>query len=474
MSIIPVILCGGNGTRLWPLSREALPKQFMSLDGDRTLFRDTIARIAGLTEAEAPLVVSNAAQRFLVAEQLRQSGREARIILEPDRRNTAPAVAAAALVAQGGAGESEDDPLLLVLPADHSLAAVDAFLDAVRTGAELASEGFLVTFGVQPLAAETGFGYIRRGDPAGGGYLVSRFVEKPDAQTAREFIQSGDYFWNSGIFLFRASVYLDALNRYAPAIYEAAAEAVEGGYSDLDFIRLGEKAFRSCPADSVDYAVLEKSPDVRVVALDSPWSDLGSWPALFEAGQPDERGNVSVGDVVERGARGCYLHAQDRLLAVVGMEDAVVVETADAVLVARQDRAQEVREVVETLRAQGREEVVFHRRVLRPWGSFEGLVRSERFQVKRITVNPGHILSLQKHHHRAEHWVVVRGTAKVTVDGEVSILTEDQSTYVPLGSVHRLENPGRIPLEIIEVQTGSYLGEDDIVRLEDAYSRDRQ
>ena len=470
--ILPVVLSGGAGTRLWPLSRELYPKQLLPLLGAQTMLQQTLARLDGMDEAGAPLVVCNEAHRFMVAEQLRELAVEpAAIILEPCGRNTAPAVAVAALQAVAGG----EDPLLLVLPADHVIPRIAPFQAAVRTGERLARQGHLVTFGIVPDKPETGYGYIQAGarcpEPGEDGFRVAAFVEKPDLATAQNYLAAGGYFWNSGMFLFRASSYLEELERHAPQMLAACRRAHAGMARDLDFCRLGGEEFAACPADSIDYAVMEKTDRAVVVPLDAGWSDVGSWSALWEAEERNGEGNVLQGDVLVTDARNCYLHASSRLLATVGVEDLVVVETADAVLVAGRDRVQEVKGIVERLKRDGRGEALLHRRVNRPWGTYECIDAAERFQVKRIVVRPGATLSLQMHHHRAEHWVVVRGTARVSRGEEVLLLSENQSTYIPLGVRHRLENPGKIPLELIEIQSGSYLGEDDIVRFEDSYGR---
>lgn len=467
--IIPVILSGGAGTRLWPLSRELYPKQLLPLVTDKTLLQDTVARLDGLDQLVAPLVVCNEDHRFLVAEQLRQLQREAEaIILEPCGRNTAPAVALAALYAR----RQDENPVLLVLPADHLIRDVAAFQQVVRTGLAAAEQGKLVTFGIVPDTAETGYGYIRAATVSTGEAVpVASFVEKPDRQTAQSYLDSGDYFWNSGMFMFAAQRYLDELQRYRPDILKACVDAVAGMSGDLDFQRPDETAFASCPAESIDYAVMEQTDQAMVIPLDAGWNDIGAWSALWDVQEHDENGNVTIGDVLTTDTRNSYIHARRRLVATVGVDDLVVVETADAVLVAQRDQVQQVKVIVEELKRRRRGEVLLHRRVSRPWGAYEGVDAGERFQVKRITVNPGAALSLQKHHHRAEHWVVVKGTALVTCGKQKRLLGENQSTYIPLGEVHRLENPGQIPLEIIEVQSGSYLGEDDIVRLEDVYGR---
>jgi mannose-1-phosphate guanylyltransferase/mannose-6-phosphate isomerase len=467
--LIPVILSGGAGTRLWPLSRELHPKQLLALSGgDRTMLQETVARVAGLPDVAASVVVCNEAHRFLVAEQLRQLGGAApEILLEPVGRNTAPAIALAAHAAM-----ANGDPLLLVLPADHVIRDVQAFQDAVRLALSSAEAGKLVTFGVVAHQPETGYGYIRRGGGAGPVYTIDRFVEKPDLETARRFVASGDYYWNSGMFLFRASRYLEELERHAPDIAEACRKASASGRRDLDFIRVDADAFAGCRSDSIDYAVMEKTLDAIVVPLDAGWSDVGSWSSLHAAVEQDARGNVLRGDVITEDTDGCFVYSQSRLVAVVGLKDHVVVETKDAVLVAPKERVQDVKALVARLKASGRYEHSLHREVFRPWGSYDSVESGERYQVKRLTVKPGASMSLQLHHHRAEHWIVVSGTARITRNDEVFLLEENQSTYIPLGARHRIENPGKITLHIIEVQSGSYLGEDDIVRFEDRYGRE--
>lgn len=468
--IVPVILSGGAGTRLWPLSRELYPKQLLPLVGEQTMLQETVTRLRGLAGLGAPLVVCNESHRFLVAEQLRAIGvNPSAIVLEPVGRNTAPAVAVAALLA-GAGGE---DPILLVLPADHVITDSAALRAAVQAGVALAEEGRLLTFGIVPDKPETGYGYIRAGAPLGPvkAYAVAEFKEKPDLQTAEGYLASGNYYWNSGMFLFRASTFLAELERFAPQMLTACRKAVAGAARDLDFTRLDGEAFAACPGNSIDYAVMEKTAAAAVIPLAAGWSDVGSWSALWEVGARDADGNVVKGDVLTKDVRNCYLHASTRMVAAVGVEDHVIVETGDAVLVASRDRVQDVKAIVEQLKLRKRDEALLHRRVNRPWGAYECIDAAERFQVKHITVNPGATLSLQMHHHRAEHWIVVRGTARVTCDDKVLTLSENQSTYIPLGVTHRLENPGKIPLELIEVQSGSYLGEDDIVRFEDNYGR---
>ena len=473
--LIPVILSGGSGTRLWPLSRELYPKQLLPLVGRHTMLQETVARVSGLPGLAGPVVVCNESHRFMVAEQLRESGAATQaIVLEPVGRNTAPAVAVAALVALGrvrAAGDAATDPVLLVLPADHVIRDTAAFQAAVTIGLGAAEAGQLVTFGVVPDRAETGYGYIRRSPGSGPSYPVQQFVEKPDAATAAGYVASGDYYWNSGMFMFRASVYLEELQRHAPAMRAACEAAVAAGARDLDFTRLPKDEFAACPGDSIDYAVMEKTARAVVVPLDAGWSDVGSWSALQDALPTDERGNVISGDVLTHDTTGCYLHSTSRLIGAVGLRDHVVVETKDAVLVAPRDRVQDVKSLVSQLKAQNRYETSLHREVFRPWGSYDSVDSGERFQVKRLVVKPGASMSLQLHHHRAEHWIVVSGTARITRGEEVFLLGENESTYIPMGARHRIENPGKVELHIIEVQSGSYLGEDDIVRFEDIYGR---
>jgi len=474
--IVPVILSGGAGTRLWPLSRELYPKQLLPLVGDRTMLQDTALRLSGLANRNAPLVVCNEAHRFMVAEQLRQSGQEASaVILEPVGRNTAPAVAVAALSTM----EQGEDHVLLVLPADHVIKNAKALCKAVNDGLGAVEEGALLTFGIVPTAPETGYGYIRRGakqevrsaKPGHEIYPVQEFVEKPALATAEEYLDSGNYYWNSGMFMFKASAYLAELEKHAPEILSASRKAWQGRVSDLDFIRLDGEAFAACPSESIDYAVMEKTAQAMVIPLDAGWSDVGSWAALWEVGEADTQGNVSFGDVIDVDCTGSYLHGGSRLVAGVGLQDTVVVETSDAVLVVAKDRVQDVKQVVEHLKSSEREEHLLHRRVNRPWGAYEGLDSGDGFLVKRITVNPGASLSLQRHKHRAEHWIVVRGIADVTCENVVQTLVANQSFYIPIGQMHRLSNPGETILEIIEVQTGELLSEDDIERFDDVYGR---
>ena len=486
MRIQPVILCGGSGTRLWPLSREQHPKQLLALNGDSlSMLQHTLRRLDGLAigplPPAPPLVLTNEAHRFMVADQLRALGvRPAAIILEPAGKGTAPALTLAALHAV-----AEDDPVLIAMPSDHAISGSAAFHEAVLRGAALAAEGCIVAFGIPPESPETGYGYIRAGEELHPGrtppaHVIGSFVEKPDAETARRYVESGSYLWNSGMYLVRASVWIETLSRLRPEILGACERAHGQGARDGDFYRADGQAFAECPQDSIDYAVMERlgaqrarngGPAAVVVSLRAGWSDVGAWDALWKIGAKDGDGNVMSGDVCAVDTRGALVVAQHRLVACVGLDDVVVVETPDAVMVARRDRAQDVKSVVSLLKGQARPECQNHRKVFRPWGSYDGLDSGERFQVKRIIVNPGAALSLQLHYHRAEHWVVVRGTARVTRGDEVFLLTENQSTYIPLGVRHRLENPGCVPLEIIEVQSGVYLGEDDIVRFEDTYGR---
>ncbi|WP_115513909.1 mannose-1-phosphate guanylyltransferase/mannose-6-phosphate isomerase [Xanthomonas arboricola] len=463
--VLPIILSGGSGTRLWPLSRESYPKQFLPLVGDKSMLQATWLRSAPVA-GHAPIVVANEEHRFMAAEQLQQLGvKPSAILLEPKGRNTAPAIAVAALEAMRDGA----DPLLLVLPSDHVIQNEAAFQAAVTAAAAAAEQGKLVTFGIKPTAPETGYGYIKAGAGTGA-TAVERFVEKPDLATAQGYLASGEYYWNSGMFLFRASRYLEELRKFHPAIADACQKAWENGKRDADFPRLDKDAFAASPSDSIDYAVMEKTADAVVVPLDAGWNDVGSWSSLLDVSEQDAHGNAHHGDVIQVDCRNTYAYGS-RLIAMVGLEDVVVVETPDAVLVGHRDRIQEVKDVVGRIKADGRSEATWHRKVYRPWGAYDSIDMGQRHQVKRITVKPGAVLSLQMHHHRAEHWIVVSGTAEVTRGDEVLLLTENQSTYIPLGVTHRLRNPGKLPLELIEVQSGSYLGEDDIVRFEDTYGR---
>lgn len=471
MTIIPVILCGGSGTRMWPLSRSGYPKQFLALHGERSLLQQTLLRIVGIADGAAPMVLTNEEQRFLVAEQLRQIGVEgARIVLEPVARNTGPAIAAAAALA------SRDDPdaLLLVLPSDHLIENVEAFAESVSRAAPHARAGKLVTFGIAPTQPHTGYGYIRRGGELGAEHVcrVAEFVEKPDLARAESFLRTGEYLWNSGMFLFRAGSYLQELERFVPDVLRHVTESVNRARQDLDFVRLDKDSFAQSRSDSIDYMVMEATERAVVVAASNlGWSDIGTWSALADISPRDENANTFRGDVVAHSTKNSFVRSEHRMVAVLGVENLIVIETADAVLVADKRSAQDVKTIVELLSAGGRSESETHRRVFRPWGSYEGIDSGDRFQVKRIVVNPGASLSLQMHYHRAEHWIVVRGTARVVNGENTRLLTENQSTYIPLGTLHRLENPGKVPLEMIEVQSGSYLGEDDIVRFEDNYGR---
>lgn len=451
---------------MWPLSREGYPKQFLSLLGNDSLLQATWQRVKSVASA-APIVVAGEDHRFMVAEQLREAGcPDATILLEPVGRNTAPAIAVAALEAMSKGG----DPLLLVLPSDHVIADVAAFQNAVREGAAAAEAGKLVTFGIVPTAAETGYGYIKAA--AGEGVrAVERFVEKPDAETAQHYVDSGSYFWNSGMFLFKASSYIDALAAHQPGILAASREALTNARRETDFVRLDREAFERSPSDSIDYAVMEKTASAAVLPIDAGWNDVGSWSALWAVAEQDTDGNAHHGDVIAEDCSNTFAWSDHRLVAMLGLQDVVVVDTADAVLVAHKDAVQAVKGIVSQLKAAGRSEASAHRKVYRPWGNYDSIDMGGRFQVKRITVNPGARLSLQMHHHRAEHWIVVSGTGRVTRGEETLMLSENQSTYIPLGVKHRLENPGVVPLELIEVQSGSYLGEDDIVRFDDVYGR---
>jgi mannose-1-phosphate guanylyltransferase/mannose-6-phosphate isomerase len=474
LPLVPVILSGGSGTRLWPMSRQHYPKQFIALTGDRSLFQATLHRLEGIADLAFTLVVCNDEHRFMAAEQLREmNANGVRIMLEPVGRNTAPAIAAAAFEI----GARMEDAVMLVLPADHLIKDCAAFRAAIADARIAATERHLVTFGIVPDRAETGYGYIHRGDPQDIAetrqplFAVDAFKEKPDQRVAEQYLAAGDYLWNSGMFCFSARRYLDELERHAPRMYAACAKAHAERTLDLDFIRLDQAAFETSPSDSIDYAVMEKTTHAVVIPLEAGWSDVGSWHSLWEVERRDGDNNIEIGDVVTEDCHGCYIHSGHRLVSAVGLQDHIVIETADAVLVVPRARAQDIRYIVEELKSGGRDEAVTHRKVFRPWGAYEGIDASSRFQVKRITVNPGQSLSLQMHHHRAEHWVVVTGTARVTRGDDIFLLSENESTFIPLGTQHRLENPGKIPLELIEVQSGSYLGEDDIIRFQDNYGR---
>ena len=468
--MIPIILSGGSGTRLWPLSRKMYPKQFLSLLHDQTMLQKTLSRLDGL-EHTAPILVCNNEHRFIVAEQARQLGIEdLSIILEPFGKNTAPAIAVAAI----HAAELADDPILLVLSADHEIPDEQAFCDAVRQAQPLAEAGKLVTFGIAPADAATGYGYIKRGNPEGSGFVVDEFVEKPDRSTAQEYLAAGDYYWNSGMFMFKAQAYLDELEKFNSDMVAHCRQAVGNMREDIGFLRLDSAAFGECESDSIDYAVMEKTDLACVIPMDAGWNDIGSWSSLWEQGKKDKSGNITHGDVMTSDTENSFVHSESRLVATVGVKDLVIIETHDAVLVADMDQAKEVKQIVERLKQEQREEENFHRIVYRPWGSFDSVDEGEGYKVKRISVKPGARLSKQMHHHRAEHWVVVRGTARVFRNDEIFDLHVNESVFIPLGATHYLENPGDTPLDVIEVQSGSYLEEDDIVRFEDIYGRSDQ
>ena len=470
--IVPVIMAGGSGTRLWPLSRQLHPKQFLSLLSEQTMLQETCSRLSDINH-QPPLFICGEGHRFTVAEQLRQGGFEfSHIVLEPEGRNTAPAVALAALQTMDDIPE-DVEVVLLVLAADHVIKNQQAFEEAVNIALPLAQQGQLVTFGIVPESPETGYGYIKTGGSLSHGFAmkVDGFVEKPDLSTAKAYLASGGYLWNSGMFMFKASQFLSELEEQRPDILAVCRQAMEKASVDIDFIRPDAKIFKTCPEDSIDYAVMEKTQSAVVVPIDCGWSDVGSWSALWEVSDKDANGNTTKGDVLALDSKNCFIQSDRKLIATLGLEDVVVVESDDAIMVANKNRVQDVKTIVAQLKEQGRSEASLHRKVYRPWGSYDSIDAGDRFQVKRIKVKPGGQLSLQMHHHRAEHWIVVSGTAVVTKGGQEFILSENESTYIPIGETHRLENPGAIPLEMIEVQSGSYLGEDDIVRLEDSYGR---
>ena len=482
-TLYPVILCGGSGTRLWPLSREQYPKQLLALVDDDTLLQSTVKRLSGLgtfldgVSVADPVIVTNESHRFLVAEQLREIGvSQPSIILEPCAKNTAPALSLAALHIQ----EKDENALMLVMPADHVIANPDAFKSAIKAGVGAAMKNGLVTFGIVPTHAETGFGYIKKSSGSDEVSQIQEFVEKPDAETADAYLKSCDYVWNSGMFLFTAGTWINSIKRFKPDIDSAVELAYASKKQDMDFVRIDTELFSKTPSDSIDYAVMENvtsssDGDLKgyVVSLDAGWSDVGSWDSLWEISAKNSEGNVIKGDVFVEDTNNSMIIAENRMVSVIGLSDIVVVETSDAIMIAEKKASQSVKKIVKQLADKNRSEIITHSKVMRPWGNYQSIDRGERFQVKRIVVNPGAQLSLQMHHHRAEHWIVVTGTAKVTRGEEVTLLSENESTYIPLGVKHRLENPGAIPLEIIEVQSGSYLGEDDIVRYKDEYGREK-
>lgn len=466
--IIPIIMAGGSGTRLWPLSRSLYPKQFLSLINENSLLQETLKRLDGLN-CLPPVIVSNNEHRFIVAEQLRQFGvDDFQIILEPVGRNTAPAVALAALKSL----ELHGDHHMLVLAADHAIQDIEAFHAAVLAAEQESVDNKLVTFGIVPTKPETGYGYIKKGEQVKNSvFKVNSFVEKPDLETAKNYLEQKCYLWNSGMFMFKASVYLDELKKFRPDILAACKESLSSASTDLDFIRLNSDVFAECPDESIDYAVMEKTQDCVVIPLDADWSDIGSWTSLWEISEKDEHENVSHGDLINYNSRNNYIYSEGSLISTVGVNNLIIVQTKDALLVAQQDNVQDIKKIVEILKKQKRSEHISHREVYRPWGRYDSVERGDRYQVKRITVKPGECLSTQMHHHRAEHWVVVAGTAKVTCGERTFFVTENESTFIPIGTVHTLENPGKIPLEVIEIQSGVYLGDDDIVRLSDKYGR---
>lgn len=469
--LLPVIMAGGTGSRLWPMSRELYPKQFLRLYGQRSMLQETVLRLDDV-DAREPVVICNQEHRFLVAEQLRQINKLSHnIILEPVGRNTAPAIALAAL----SAIENGDDPILLVLAADHIINNKLAFHQAIKSAFKFALQGRLVTFGIVPTGPETGYGYIHRGQEETLdeqiAYQVSRFVEKPNKETAESYIASGEYYWNSGMFIFRAKKYLEELEKFRPDILDACKAAIQGCKESDEFIKVDRDLFIACPDESVDYAVMEKTTDAVVVGLDADWSDVGSWSALWEVSPKDDKGNVLTGDTFLHNANNCYINTDEKLIAAIGVDDLVIINTKDAVLVVNKDQVQDVKKVVEYLKANHRSEYKRHREIYRPWGRCDVVVQTERFNVNRITVKPGAAFSMQMHHHRTEHWVILSGTGEVTIKDQKFLLTENQSTFIPIGAQHRLENPGKIPLELLEIQSGSYLGDDDIIRIKDQYGR---
>ncbi|ATG76516.1 mannose-1-phosphate guanylyltransferase/mannose-6-phosphate isomerase [Pseudoalteromonas sp. 1_2015MBL_MicDiv] len=465
--ILPVIMAGGSGTRLWPLSRGNYPKQFLPLSGEQTMLQNTISRLNGLVHSPA-MLICNEEHRFIAAEQVRQLGvQHSGLFLEPIGRNTAPAIALAAFKAV----EKGENPLLLILAADHVIDDTIAFQHSINQAVELAKQDKLVTFGIVGNKPETGYGYIKRGEQFNNGFVVDSFVEKPSLEMAKKYIDSGDYYWNSGMFLFKASRYLEELNTFRPDIYEACEKAMQVQNDDMDFVRIDKAAFEKCASESIDYAVMEHTKDAVVVPMDAGWSDVGGFSALWDVSTKDKNGNVFTGDVKAINTKNTLVFGEDKLVATIGIEDLVIINTKDAVLVAHKDQSQHVKAIVQQLKAENRSEAVTHREVYRPWGKYDSVDSGERFQVKRITVKPGAKLSVQMHHHRSEHWIIVSGAAKVRIDGAEQLVTENESVYIPITAVHALENPGKVDLELIEVQSGSYLGEDDIVRFEDCYGR---
>ncbi|TCW17793.1 mannose-1-phosphate guanylyltransferase [Raoultella sp. BIGb0138] len=469
--ILPVIMAGGTGSRLWPLSRELFPKQYLRLSGDDSMLQETILRLEGLNTS-APIIICNEQHRFLAAEQLRQIGQlKNNIILEPVGRNTAPAVALAALSA---INKNDEDPLLLVLAADHVIEDIDSFHMAINKAISYADGGKLVTFGIVATGPETGYGYIQRGEQSGSdGYNVCRFVEKPDITTAQTYLDSGEYYWNSGMFLFRAKRYLEELRKYRPDILDVCIDAIQNVNKDSieDFVRVSERVFASCPDESIDYAVMEKTTDAVVIPLNAGWNDVGSWSALWEVSERDKNNNSLSGDIFTHNARDCYIKSEDTLVAAIGVDNLVIINTKDAVLVIDKSQVQDVKKVVEYLKTNLRREYKLHRESYRPWGRHDEIVNTKKYHINKVTVKPGGKFSLQRHLHRAEHWVILSGTAEVTLDDKVFLLTENQSTFIPAGSIHMLENPGKIPLELLEIESGSYLGDDDIIRLKDHYGQ---
>ena len=463
MNISAVIMAGGSGTRLWPLSRAKHPKQFLALHGKDTMLQATVRRLSTL-DIKTSVTICNEEHRFFVAEQLREINSLGSIILEPIGKNTAPAIALAAF-------STQDDPLLLVLAADHVIQNESKFIEAVTVAIPLAESGKLVTFGIVPCEPHTGYGYIKRGEKQGDGFVVDKFVEKPSVALAQQYITSGEYYWNSGMFLFRASRYLEELEKFRPDIYRACKASMVAAQPDLDFLRINKEKFSECPSESIDYAVMENTADAVVVPMDAGWSDIGSWSSLWDISQKDTDGNTTHGDVMLHNSSNSYIRTDGKLVAAIGVDDLVIVSTKDALMVAHKNSVQDAKIIAQQLKSESRSEWELHREVYRPWGKYDSIDHGERYQVKRITVKPGAKLSVQMHHHRAEHWIVVSGTAKVTNGSESFLLAENESTYIPVGAVHALENPGKVDLELIEVQTGSYLGEDDIVRLEDRYGR---